>query len=200
MTNRIRKHRTEPGSGLEPVAVPLVLTGAHPVLPLLRDACDDGVVALVSAWLDRRLAAAEPVGLEDELDELAVWLDLPDPLLHAVRLAHLAATCLVDGPGELDAHALALELARSAGTVGPARQSTLAVLVLALGVVPVSAAGMVWACLDRDSGPDALTGTVAALRTVVAYVHGCFRLPELSPGTLLRDLAAAGTTAGTTAG
>ena len=121
----------------------------------------------MSDWLDRRLAAAEPVGLEDELDELTVWLDVPDPLLHATRLAHLAATCLVEGPDEPDAHALAVRLARHAGTTGPARQATLAVLVLALGVVPPSAAGMVWACLERDDGPDPLTGAVAALRVVV---------------------------------
>lgn len=192
VSNRIRAG-VEPGP---PVAGPLLLGGAHPVLPLLRGRCDDAAVDRVAAWLDRRLAAVEPVGLEDELDELAVWLDLPDPLLHATRLAHLAATCLVDGPDELDAHALALELARQSGTRGAARQATLAVLVLALGVVPLSAAGMVWGCLERTAGPDALTGTVAALRVAVAYVHGCFRVPELSPGTLVRDLAGAGSSAG----
>ncbi len=192
--------RTGPGGPVpEPVAGPLLLTGAHPVLPVLRSRCDVGVLAQVSPWLDRRLAATGPVSLEDELDELVVWLDLPDPLLQAARLAHLAATCLVDGPDELDAHALALELARAAGTVGPARQSTLAVLVLALGVVPVSAARMVWACLDRGDGPDALTGAVAALRAVVTDVHGCSPVPELSPGTLLRDLVEAGTGTGTAA-
>lgn len=186
-----RAQETDPDAA----AGPLLLTGSHPVLPLLRGGCPPQVVGAVSAWLDRRLAAAEPVGLEDELDELAVWLDVPDPLLHAARLAHLAATCLVDGPDEPDAHALALRLARHTATSGPARQATLAVLVLALGVVPPSAAGMVWACLERDGGPDPLTGAVAALRVVVAYVHGCFRVPELSPGTLLRDLAEAGTPA-----
>lgn len=184
MTNQIRV-------GAEPVAGPLLLTGAHPVLPLLRGGCDDAAVARVADWLDRRLTAQEPLGLEDELDELAVWLDLPDPLLLAARLAHLAATCLVDGPEEQDAHALALALARQTGTQGAARQATLAVLVLALGVVPLSAAGMVWACLERDGGPDPLTGAVAALRVAVTYVHGCFKMPELSPGRLLRDLAGA---------
>ena len=184
MSNRTRAE-------VAPVAAPLLLSGAHAVLPLLRLPCDDAALARVPDWLDRRLAAAEPVGLEDELDELAVWLDLPDPLLAAARLAHLAATCLVDGPDEPDAHALALAgpAHRHAGR-GPAGRARRAGARPRRGPAVRRRHGLGLPRAHRGSRPaDRRRGRAPV---AVAYVHGCFRVPELSPGCLLRDLAGAG--------
>lgn len=167
---------------------PLWLTGACPVLETLRQPCRPQDVALVAGWLDRQ--AGQPAGLLRDLDDLEVWLQVQDPVLTAARAAHLLATCLVPaGSGSHDPTAAQLAAHLGSAVPGPGREAARAVLLAALGGAEPALARDLWDALERSQGPAEVSGAVAALSAVAAYVHACFGEPELALGTLLTELS-----------
>lgn len=170
------------------LAAPLMLPGAHPVPELLRRPVEPYAASAVAAWLDRCAARTGAAPLEDDADDLAVWLGLPEPLLTAGRLAHRLATCLVPADDAADLQALAVGLAAATATTGDDHRVAVTVLVVCLGAVATGTAAALWAHLERSAGPGEVTGAAAALRVLAAHVHAGFAMDELSAGALLAEL------------